>query len=53
MKMKIYKALYGYALECKSRKEMEKKEKNRSERSNLKKYELTNRPQHKNLQKNR
>lgn len=45
MRKEIYKALYGYALECKSRGQMEKKEKKRSERSIIRKYELSNRPQ--------
>lgn len=51
MKKEIYKVLYGYALECKSRKQMDKKEKNRNQRSNPKKYKLVN--NHSNLQKNR
>lgn len=51
MKKEIYEVLYKYALECKSRVQMEKKVKNRNERLTSKKYELANRRQ--NLQKNR
>ncbi len=51
MKKKIYEVLYGYALECKSRKQLAEKREKRYKRSFEKKYELTNRLQ--NLQKKR